>query len=169
MKLAVRCFVPIACAVALFACNRDRDRAVDRERSDYGRTGELDRDRSGKVTDDTRVGEPTTITGANVGVVSNMSAIDRIVSSRCAREAACNNVGNDKKFATNDACAREIRSDMHEDLKASECPYGIDQKELNECLDEIRNENCNNPIEKIERVAACRTSDLCLKTSAPNR
>jgi hypothetical protein len=162
MKLAVRCIVPVACAAALFACNRDKDRVVERERSDFGRTGELDRDRSGTVGD-------TTLTGANVGTVSNTSAIDRIVSARCAREAACNNIGTDKKFTTNDSCSREIRADMHEDLKASECPYGIDQKELNECLTEIRNENCNNPIEKIERVAACRTSDLCLKTSAPNR
>jgi hypothetical protein len=174
MNLAVRSIVPVACAVALFACNRDRDRAVDRDRGDLGRTGELDRDRdldrdrSGVHTDDTRVGD-TTLTGANVATVANQSAIDRIASARCAREAACNNVGADKKYASNDVCSREIRGDMRDDLKASECPYGIDQKELNECLEEIRNESCNNPIDTISRLAACRTSDLCQKTAEPNR
>jgi hypothetical protein len=108
------------------------------------------------------------VTGA--GIVENESAIDRIIHARCAREAACNKIGGgDKRFTSRDVCMQKIRADMRDDLKKSECPRGIDGKELEECLTEIRDENCNNPIDAISRLAACRTSDLCLKTDTPNR
>jgi hypothetical protein len=154
--------VPALCLVALSACNRDRDRArVDVDRNE-GRVS-VDTDRK---TDRTGT---TTVTGANVGAVNNEGAIDRIVAARCAREAACNNVGADKHFTTRDACSVKVKSDMRDDLNAKDCPRGIDAKELNECLVEIKNEDCNNPIDMIGRLAACRTSDLCLKTDMPNR
>jgi hypothetical protein len=158
--------VPALCLVAVAACNRDRvdvDRREGRVNVDTTpgspNTPNVDRDRSGT----------TTVTGANVGSVGNESAIARIVAARCAREAACNNVGADKRFTSGDVCSQKLKNDMRDDLSAKDCPRGIDQKELNECLDEIKNENCNNPIDMIGRLAACRTSDLCLKTDAPNR
>ena len=154
--------VPALCLVALGACNRDRDR-VDVDRHEGRVTVDTDRDK-----DRDRSGT-TTVTGANVGTVNNEGAIDRIVAARCAREAACNNVGADKHFATRDACSVKVKSDMRDDLNAKDCPRGIDAKELNECLVEIKNEDCNNPIDMIGRLAACRTSDLCLKTDMPNR
>lgn len=144
--------VPALCLVALGACGRDRDR--DRVSVD------VDRDRKPGTT---------TVTGANVGAVSNESAIDRIVAARCARESACNNVGSDKRFTTRDVCTQKVRTDMRDDLSAKDCPRGIDQKELNECLTSIQKEDCNNPIDMIGRLAACRTSDLCLKSDLPNR
>jgi hypothetical protein len=155
--------VPALCLVALGACNRDRvdvDRREGRVNVDTSSPKvNVDRDRSGT----------TTVTGANVGSVSNESAIDRIVAARCARESACNNVGADKRFTNRDVCSQKLKADMRDDLNAKECPRGIDQKELNECLEEIKNENCNNPIDMIGRLAACRESDLCLKTDMPNR
>lgn len=113
--------------------------------------------------------QTTTTTGANVASTSNANAVNRIVASRCAREAACNNIGVDRHFQNTDGCSAKIRSDMKDDLNAKDCPYGVDQKELNECLESIRKEECNNPIDSISRLAACRTSDMCLKTAAPNR
>jgi hypothetical protein len=140
--------------VSLFACNRDRDhQPVTTDNNDRPR-----------VT-------ATTITGANVGgTVGNTNAIERIVASRCAREQSCSNVGVDKKYANTPACTAKLRADMKDDLNAKDCPRGIDAKELNECLDEIRKESCNNPIDTINRLAACRTSDLCLnKHETENR
>ena len=96
-------------------------------------------------------------------------AIDRIVAARCARESTCNNVGVDKRYASSQACSQKLKADMKDDLNVNECPRGIDQKELNECLESIQKEDCNNPIDAISRLAACRTSDLCLATGAPNR
>jgi len=141
MTCSVRYGALLICALALAAC--DRDRATDRDRTTKTDPG------------------TTTVTGANV--VANDPAVLRVVNARCARELACNNVGADKKFASTDVCAQKLRADMKNDLNVQDCPRGIDQKELDECLSEIRNESCNNPIDKLERLAACSTSDLCLK------
>ncbi|WP_438031284.1 DUF6184 family natural product biosynthesis lipoprotein [Sorangium sp. So ce233] len=46
----------------------------------------------------------------------------------------------------------------------SECPGGIDSNELNECLQEIGNDDCNNPLDTLGRIVACRSSDLCRAT-----
>jgi hypothetical protein len=162
MTSVVRSFFPAACAVvgllAIAGCNRDRDRLDRRD------------DRSPVVVNE-RDKDPgtTTITGANMaGSVSNQNAVDRIVSARCAREQTCNNVGVDKRYANPPACSAKLKSDMREDLNAKDCPYGVDQKELNECLESIRKEDCNNPLDAISRIGACRTGDMCLKTGAPN-
>jgi hypothetical protein len=113
--------------------------------------------------------QTTTVTGAVVPSTTHDGAIARIVAARCARELTCNNIGSDKKFASQDICAQKIRVDMKDDLNATDCPGGVDQKELDECLAQIKSEDCNNPIDKIERLGACRTSDMCLKTRAPTR
>ena len=170
MKSVVRSFVPAVCTVlgvlALGGCSRtDRDRTGGNADPDRGRVVDT---WTGTPKDGDKQGT-TTITGANVGSVGNQAAIDRIVSARCAREVTCNNVGGSKTYANPQACSQKLKSDMKDDLNAKECAYGVDQKELNECLEEIRKEACDNPIDAISRFAACRTSDLCLKTGAPNR
>ena len=172
MKSVVRSVVPaLALGVFALAAGCDRDR-VDHDRSVTPVTpvpGDRPADRLGTTgTNNGGVGS-TTVTGANVGSVTNQAAVGRIVAARCARETTCNNVGLDKHWANGPACTAKIGADMKDDLNAKECPYGVDEKELNECLTAIRGESCNNPIETISRLAACRTSDMCLKTAAPNR
>jgi len=160
MKSIVRCLVPVACLVALAACSRDkRERAdVDRNRpADYPSLGsDFDKDKSGT----------TTVTGASI--TSNESAVNRIVAARCARELSCNNVGADKRFTSADVCTLKVKGDMKNDLNTTDCPRGVDAKELEECLESIRTESCNNPIETISRLAACRTSDMCLAHDTKN-
>jgi hypothetical protein len=106
--------------------------------------------------------EPTTQPPAEVKGEVHGQAIDAIANERCAREQRCGNVGADQKFGSRDECVTKTRTDWAEDLSAYECPGGIDQKELNECLAEIRNDDCNNPFDSLERVVACRSSDICL-------
>ena len=89
------------------------------------------------------------------------AAIDSIAAARCDREARCNNVGANKDFDSHDQCVAKVKSDKREDLNAKDCPGGIDQKELSECLEETRNSDCNNPFDELGRMTACRTSDLC--------
>ena len=163
---SVRSVVSIACVgLGIISVAGCRDRA-DRERVDRERgtvTGETH-------PTETRTGDQpgtATVTGANV--VNNQSAIEKIVAARCAREATCKNVGADKRFHSASECSQKIKADMKDALNVNECPRGIDQKELNECLESIQKEDCNNPIDAISRLAACRTSDLCLATGAPNR
>jgi hypothetical protein len=149
-------------ASAATSC-RSRDQMFDRERpgtisqSEKSRKDPNEQDRAGT----------TNLTGA--AWVANGPAIDRIVASRCARELTCANVGPDKHFTTSDVCVLEVRKRMEGELSTSECPTGIDGKELDECLDAIRSESCSNPIETIGRLAACRTRDLCLRPEMPHR
>ena len=139
MWSSTRTLAVLGCVVAVAACSRDKDRQTTLEQE-------------GK----------TTVTGANVSLTSQ-AAVGSIVDARCTREAACNNIGVDKPYGNREACISKLKADMKEDLNANECPKGIDRKELDECLSEIRTEGCGNPIDKIERLAACRMSDLCLK------
>jgi hypothetical protein len=151
--------------IALAACDRDRGRTYETSKEppkDYPSLSERLRNPS----EQDRAGT-TTLTGASW--VANAAAIDRLVASRCAREVSCSNVGPDKHFVDGAVCTREVSKKVASDLKASECPNGIDGKELDECLDAIRNESCTNPIDTIGRLAACRTSELCLKIEAPHR
>nr|ADB12497.1 hypothetical protein [Sorangium cellulosum] len=89
------------------------------------------------------------------------SAVDSIVAARCDREARCNNIGQDREYSSKDACSNKIRSEWRDELTFGECPGGIDAKQLNECLEGIRNEGCGNPFDTLGRVVACRSSDLC--------
>jgi hypothetical protein len=43
------------------------------------------------------------------------------------------------------------------------CPAGIREKELSDCLQAIREEDCGNPLDAIARLNACRSGNLCAK------
>lgn len=159
MKIGSMVAVGALAIVAVAGCDRDRERA----NADHGpSTPTLNHDN----VNNGNVGT-TTVTNATANVANQM-AVGKIVAARCARESACNNVGVDKHYTNPQACTQKIGADMKDDLNAKDCPAGIDQKELGECLEAIRTEQCNNPIDSISRIAACRTSDLCLKTGATN-
>jgi hypothetical protein len=89
------------------------------------------------------------------------SATNSIAESRCAREERCENIGENKKFSSNDDCMARIRADWKDDLNARECPRGVNQPELRECLTEIRNEDCSSPFDTLSRVAACTSGQIC--------
>ena len=90
----------------------------------------------------------------------------RDTSARCERESRCKNVGPDQGYASVDACKSEIRTEWKDDLSAMECGGGIVQEELDECLEEIRNENCANPFHTLRRLGACRSNDICKELAA---
>ena len=99
-------------------------------------------------------------TGA--GVVGNDDAVQRITAALCNRAQACNHLGKSEKYADEAACKREVGHDVQADLRGSECPRGIRQEKLGNCLQEIQNEKCGNPFDKISRLATCRTGKLCV-------
>ena len=160
MRLVQQNVLVVACVAALFACDRNKTRDGNAEQS-YT-------DKSGAPAAADRIGV-TTVTGADLGSLGNDIAVDRIVGARCARETACNNVGSDKHFVNHEVCMRELHAKVGDDLRSAECPRGIDSGALDRCMEAIRTESCNNPIETIQRLAACRTGDLCLKGSERTR
>jgi hypothetical protein len=98
-----------------------------------------------------------------VATRGNPGVVEGIAMARCRREHRCGNVGSGKEHASMDDCRRRVALDWRDDLNRYECPGGIDARELNECMDEIENEDCRNPFDTLERIVACRSSDICLK------
>lgn len=159
MKIAATCLLLAVSVVGVGACRRDRTRESDRSSalSERDRSDWNEQDRSGT----------TTLTGADW--VGNDVAIERIVVSRCAREVTCSNVGPDKHFTTESICSRDVKARTTNDLKPSECPSGIDGRQLDKCLDKIRSESCSNVVDTLARLVECRARDLCMKSEIPHR
>lgn len=95
------------------------------------------------------------------GPIALNNAVNKIAEARCDRELKCANIGADKRYADRASCTADVKKSVGDDLNAEDCPAGVDMKELDECLVEAKNEDCNNPFDKVGRLAACRTSDLC--------
>lgn len=143
--------------VALSACNRQKESPMTEPAPEPAgeAVAPVERDR-----DDESVG---------MAPASRIrSATESIAEARCAREQRCNNVGADKNYSSMNDCMTRVRNDWKDDLNARECPGGVDQKELNECLAEIRNEDCGNPFDSLGRIAACSAAQIC-EDSTPER
>jgi hypothetical protein len=153
--------------VAVAACNRQSDTTPSEREQRTAPEAVVDRDREARDTP--RVNTPDVDrdrarddTAAPMVPASRvLPAAESIADARCAREQKCNNIGADKRYSSMSDCLARIRNDWKDDLNARECPNGVDQKELNECLSEIRNENCGNPFDTLGRVAACTAAQIC--------
>jgi hypothetical protein len=93
------------------------------------------------------------------------SAADQIADARCHREQRCGNVGGKETYSSVQDCLDRIRADWRDDLNARECPGGINQQELDECLAQVRSEECGNPFDTLARVAECTSGQICVEDS----
>ena len=91
------------------------------------------------------------------------SAAEQIAQARCEREQQCGNVGGDKTYSSTQDCLARIQSDWKDDLNSRECPGGINQKELNECMAQVRAEACANPFDTLARVTECTSGQICVE------
>jgi hypothetical protein len=89
------------------------------------------------------------------------NATEAIAQARCAREARCDNIGSDRKYTSTDDCKARIRDQWRDDLSARECPTGVNQGQLTECLSEVRSEECSSPFDTLSRMAACTSNQIC--------
>lgn len=108
-----------------------------------------------------------TVVGVSITTIvprGHRDVVDNIASARCRREQRCNNIGFGLKYASLDACRTQVATDWRDELNRYECPGGFVQKELDECMREIENEDCRNPFDTLERMVACRSGDICLAT-----
>jgi hypothetical protein len=106
--------------------------------------------------------QETTLTSASVDMVSTSVATDRIAAARCAREVMCSSLGGiDQPFVSHDSCVRDYAGRLRADVAEMRCPPLVERQGVEVCLREIGNESCNNPVDAIERLQACRTSTLC--------
>ena len=91
------------------------------------------------------------------------SAAQQIAEARCEREQACGNVGDDKTHPSVAECSARIQDDWKEDLNARQCPGGINQAQLNECMTKIRAEDCGNPFDTLARITECTSNQICIE------
>jgi hypothetical protein len=106
----------------------------------------------------------TTPVGASMTPASRTrSAAEQIARARCEREQECGNIGNDRSFSSSQDCLARIQNDWKEDLNARQCPGGINQHELNECLEQVRAESCSNPFDTLARITECTSGQICIE------
>ena len=91
------------------------------------------------------------------------SAAEQIAAARCEREKECENVGPDRTYSSGPDCVARIQNDWKDELNARECPGGIDQHELDECVSQIRAEACGNPFDTLARITECTQSQICVE------
>lgn len=89
------------------------------------------------------------------------TASEAIAEARCAREVSCNNVGIDKRYVSLEDCLTRVWTAGQGDLVESECPNGVDEAQLEECLAEIRLLECGVHLDSLELLPACSASQLC--------
>jgi hypothetical protein len=103
----------------------------------------------------------TTTTGALT--LPSEDAVDRIVSTRCDREFACDNVGAGRRFYNRQECYDHLGEDARGGIRAAECPTGVPQPALDRCLRDIQSEPCGKPAATLAQTASCRKSALCVQ------
>jgi hypothetical protein len=101
------------------------------------------------------------VPSAVVGSGLTADTLNEIAGARCAREQTCGNIGTDEEYASLEACRAAITKEWAEEVNKYECPGGVVQKELNECLESIKREDCASPFDTLGRVVACRSGDIC--------
>lgn len=146
----------VASVAAVAACHRRGEHEGPRHGAHAG-DGDHDHDHD-EGHDESHEGMDGSMRGAKGEA---KSAAKDIASARCDREARCSNVGADKKFASEENCQNSIRSEWAQDLNAYDCPKGVVEKELNECLTAIRDEDCNSPFDTLGRISACTVGQIC--------
>lgn len=91
------------------------------------------------------------------------SVVNRLSEARCDREQTCNNVGAGQKYASRGVCMDQMRGSLANDLNAYNCPRGIDDAQLDQCMTSIRGEECGHPFDSLSRMEKCRTGAICMK------
>jgi hypothetical protein len=89
------------------------------------------------------------------------SSISRIVTATCAKAQQCNDVGVDRKYATDEVCSEKNFADRQNDLTNANCPTGIDEARVERCVADIRAASCGNLIDRFQTSSACSKSTLC--------
>ncbi len=119
----------------------------------------------------TKAHEPEPVTPRNSADVSlpptmtpaarTRSAAEQLAQARCEREQQCGNIGNDQTYSSSQDCLARIQADWKEELNARDCPGGVNERELNDCLDQVRGEACSNPFDTLARISECTAGQIC--------
>lgn len=93
--------------------------------------------------------------------VEAASAVMRVTTARCDREAECSNVGTGREFGDRDECVNEIGHHVVAVLPSEACAAGVDADVLAACVRDVQAEPCGNGVAAVERLASCSRDRLC--------
>jgi hypothetical protein len=94
-------------------------------------------------------------------VPERQSAVAEMTAARCDREVRCKNVGQGQKYASREACLVSVGQEWRSELSFFDCPGHIVESALEDCLDELRANDCQNPLDSLERVLDCDSHEIC--------
>lgn len=93
--------------------------------------------------------------------VETASAVMRITTARCDREAECSNVGTGKEFGDREECVNSIGHGVVAALPAGDCPGGVDADALSTCTRDVQAEPCGEGVAAVDRLSSCSRERLC--------
>lgn len=96
----------------------------------------------------------TTLTSGEPGSTSSAERVRlALAAARCDRPGpSC------AAYANRDACIAEERRALSADLDLHYCARGIEQRDVDDCVAEIRRTPCSTPVRDI---TFCRTDSIC--------
>lgn len=97
----------------------------------------------------------------SIATKGNPTVVNSIAQARCEQEQKCGDIGAGQEYASMDACLKKVATDWRDELNAYECPGGVEQGELVECMNAIRDEQCESVFDTLGRIIECRSGDIC--------
>ena len=88
-------------------------------------------------------------------------AVAKLTDAKCKHAVECNEIGGDRTYASRDQCISDNRGKAESDLRASNCPHGIDASRLDACLSEVATESCSGFMSGFNRSMTCNQGSLC--------
>ncbi|MDB4934002.1 MAG: hypothetical protein JWP87_974 [Labilithrix sp.] len=111
-------------------------------------------------------GTTTVTSGSTSGVrVTNTRENDdaamRLADEVCARELACNHIGDGARYRSEEACLADQGAQAPVQLSRWSCTPTQTQAGFEECLAAIRSEKCETALPRVDRLTACRSAAVC--------
>lgn len=92
-------------------------------------------------------------------------AATHLAAARCSHEAACDQVGAGRAYATSEACFEDLARSVQLDLAPRACPAGIEPRRMGTCVAMVKQESCDT-LSPLARYYACSPISLCVKPGA---
>jgi hypothetical protein len=110
---------------------------------------------------------PVAGTQAPSGVTSKQNAadmrvVDELSNAQCEHEQKCGKIGAGKKYDSYQVCLDEARGHTANGINADNCPRGIDENAVNNCLSAVRDQSCSFRIERLLSSNPCSPGSLCI-------
>ena len=104
----------------------------------------------------------TTSAMTESGNIRHTTATARISGARCDRQDVCDPFGEGKQHASRHDCDHAEFGRAQAELTASDCPLGVDDKQLARCLDVLETQDCGALHAELESIDECRRAALCM-------